>query len=475
MRRKLKPFSVALRLEDAASDGWAVARHEGRVVFVEQGVPGDLALVEVFKKQKKQLIGRIQELREPSPDRITPRCTHFGTCGGCKWQMMRYEAQLVYKEKQVLDAFERVAKVEPKETRPILGVEDPYFYRNKLEFTFSNKAWLTREQIDSGEEFEQRVLGFHKPRMFDKIIDIDTCYLQTPLVNDIRNATRQLARQHGWSFYDIRANEGLLRNLLFRTTHFQQQLMLVLILGEERPEVANTLFETLKGQFPQITHFAWIHNPKKNSSYADLPFHAWGGEPFIVEQLGQYKFQISPTSFFQTNSRQAQRLYELVQAHVIEALPEGAKQHDLIYDLYAGTGSIGIFNAHLARHIVGIEYVESSVKDAQKNLALNGLEHFSFYAGDMKQVLGPDLVEKEGHPRLVIADPPRAGMDPKVVQRLLEIAPEYLIYVSCKPGTQARDVALMKDAYELLCIQPVDMFPQTAHVENVAFLKRKSG
>ncbi|RMG23006.1 MAG: 23S rRNA (uracil(1939)-C(5))-methyltransferase RlmD [Bacteroidetes bacterium] len=472
MGRRFTPYTVELDISGTAADGFAVGRHDGRVIFVEYAVPGDKAEVEVFKRHKKQHFGRISRLLVPSPHRVEARCAHFGVCGGCKWQMMAYEAQLKFKQQQVLDAFERIGKLIPQKCLPIVGAEAPYYYRNKLEFTFSNKAWLTRDQIDSGQDFDQRVLGFHKPRIFDKIIDIDHCYLQTPLINDIRNEVKTFARQRQWPFYDIRNNQGLLRNLLFRTTLHQNQLMVVLILADNRPDVVDELFGHLESKFPQITHYLWIHNPKKNSSYSDLPFQLWKGKEVVVEKMGDYLFQISPTSFFQTNPRQAEKMYQLIYELAAACRPAGAAPFEVLYDLYAGTGSIGIFLSSLAKKVVGIEYVEAAVEDARKNVALNGLSHFTFYAGDIKKILSPELVSREGRPGLLIADPPRAGMDARVVAQILEIAPQNIIYVSCKPATQARDIVLLQQKYELLSIQPVDMFPQTAHVENIALLRR---
>lgn len=473
MSRRLNPFTAEMHLIDAASDGRAVARHEGRVIFVERGVPGDVAQIHVFQKQKKMLIGRIESLVQPSESRIEPICAHFGVCGGCKWQMMAYETQLFFKQKQVEDAFSRIAKVEVGEVLPILPSEETFHYRNKLEFTFSNKAWLTLEQVRSEQQFEQRVLGFHTSRAFDKIIDIDTCHLQRPVINDIRNAVRDFARTEGISFFDIRSHEGFLRNLVFRTSEHTGELMVVLIVSRNEPDTIDFIFTHLAERFPEITNLLWIHNDKANSSFSDLPFRAWKGTDYITERMGFFDFRISPTSFFQTNPRQAVRLYEVVKSWLKASLPEGKSRHEVVYDLYSGTGSIGIFVAELAAHIVGVEYVDPAVADARENVRLNGLEHFSFHAGDMKKILTPEFVEAEGRPDVIIADPPRAGMDPKVVQRILEIAPPYIIYVSCKPATQARDIELMRAQYEVLAIQPVDMFPQTAHVENVAWLRRR--
>ena len=462
-----------MHLTDAASDGRAVARHEGRVIFVERGVPGDVARVRVYQKQKKMLIGSIETLIRPSSSRIEPVCAHFGVCGGCKWQMMAYDTQCFFKQKQVEDAFARIGKVEIGEVLPILRAGQPFHYRNKLEFTFSNKAWLTLEQIQAERQYEQRVLGFHTPQAFDKIIDIDTCYLQRPVINDIRNAVRDFARVQAISFYDIRTNEGFLRNLVFRSSEHTGELMVVLIVAKDDSDTVGRIFSQIDSLFPEITHLLWIHNPKVNSSFSDLPFRVWKGEEYITERLGFFDFRISPTSFFQTNPRQAAQLYGVVKAWLQASLPAGRTRHPVVYDLYSGTGSIGIFVAELADRVVGVEYVAPAVADARENVRLNGLEHFSFHAGDMKKILTPEFVAAEGRPDVIIADPPRAGMDPKVVQRILEIAPEFLIYVSCKPATQARDIELMSEAYEVLKIQPVDMFPQTAHVENVAWLRRR--
>ncbi len=479
MRKKLSPFTEIFEITDAASDGRAVTHHNGQVVFVEGAIPGDIAEVHVFRKQKKILIGRVTQLVKPSPDRVNPPCTHFIHCGGCKWQMMDYAAQLRYKEKQVEDALIRIGKIPSPQVSPIIGSEKPYFYRNKLEFTFSNKAWLTKSEIASEEIIDHRVAGFHVPRIFDKILNIEYCHLQIPQVNEIRNAIKEIGRKNGYSFYDIRANKGFLRNVVFRTSRSTGELMLILIVGEEDKEKIDYIFKYLESRFPEITHLHWIYNHKKNSSYSDLPYRVWKGTEYITEQLGKYTFQISPTSFFQTNPSQAEKLYQVVHDFMEVILKErNAQTHsvdtfDNLFDLYAGTGSIGIFVSSLVKKVVGIEYIDAAVEDAYKNASLNGLSHFTFYAGNMKDILSTALVEKEGKPDVLIADPPRAGMDAKVIQKVLALSPPDIIYVSCQPGTQARDIHLMQDHYEVKKIQPVDMFPQTAHVENVAWLKRK--
>ncbi len=473
-RRKIKPFTAELEVVDAASDGRGVARMEERVVFIPGSVPGDHVEVNIFKKEKKALIGQIKHIIKASEHRITPTCSHFGTCGGCKWQMMNYESQLKAKQKQVFDAFERIAKVPIAEKLHIMGSSAEYYYRNKLEFTFSNKAWLTQEQIASGETFDQRVLGFHVPRFFDKIIDIDHCYLQLSIINDIRNGIRDFARNQQIPFYDIRTHEGFLRSLVFRNSLYSGELMLVLVSGAGDKQWIDRIFEYVEENHPEVSSFLWIESQKLNSSFQDLSFHLWKGTPYITEQIGQYRFHISPTSFFQPNPAQAARFYGIIRSWAREMLPESTYRYRTIYDLYSGTGSIGIFISELAEKIVGIEYVQAAVDDAWRNVKLNQLEDkFSFYTGDMKEILRSEVAANEGKPDFVIADPPRQGMDPKVVLRILELAPEHIIYVSCKPSTQARDVALLSEQYDVKRIQPVDMFPQTVHVENLALLKKK--
>lgn len=476
MPKRIQPFTAEISLTDAASDGIALGRHEGRVVFVAGGVPGDVAQVYIRGKEKNALLGDIQAIVTPSADRTTPECPHFGVCGGCKWQMMTYDAQLRYKQKQVTDAIERIGKVAIDETRPILGAKNPYWYRNKLEFTFSAKRWLTLEEIRSGETFEQRVLGFHAPGTFDKGIHIETCHLQLPIVNDIRNEVFRFALEHSISFHDQNDHKGFLRNLMFRTSVATNELMLTLIVNDDKPELVSDIFTHLAAKFPEITDFVWILNGKWNSQFSDLPVRLWRGKAYITEKLGGFDFRVSPTSFFQTNPTQAETLYGVVRTMLQQISETYAKQEksiDTLYDLYCGTGSIGIYVSDLAKKIVGIDYVASAIEDAKLNADLNGLQHLSFFAGDMKKVLTDDFTAQHGAPDVIIADPARAGMDPQVVTQLLKLAPPHIIYVSCKPSTQARDLQLLDGAYRVAAIQPVDMFPHTAHVENVAWLIRR--
>ncbi len=473
MGRRIKPFDTELEVIDTAVDGRGIAKHGERIVFVEKGVPGDKIKAHIFRKDKKALVARIREHIQPSPHRTEPTCKHFGICGGCKWQHMAYEAQLQFKEKHVSDALRRIGKIESQEMLPILGCKDPLYYRNKLEFTCSKDQWLTDTHGDASE-LDQRVIGFHVPRVFYKIVDIDTCHLQLPVVNDIRNEVKNFARRENISFYDHREHTGCLRSLVFRSSKATGELMLILIIADGKAASADKIFKHLEPKFPEITDFLWIHNPKKNSSYTDLEFQVWKGKSYITEKLGDYSFQIRANSFFQTNPRQAEALYEVVKRFVKASLPPGQTSFPLIYDLYSGTGSIGIYVSEYAEQVVGIEYIEEAIQDARENVKLNQLEEkFSFHAGDMKKILTPEFIANYGKPDLLILDPPRAGMDPKVVDRVLEMMPPNIIYVSCKPATQARDLALLKHAYDLLKVQPVDMFPQTAHVENVVLLKSR--
>lgn len=473
-KHKLTPFAAEMELIDASTDGRAVAKHEGKVVFVERGVPGDIGQVHVYGKQKSFLLGRLESLVEPSSYRTEPICQHVALCGGCKWQHMSYEGQLTFKHNQVINTLKRIGKVPLGEVMPILGAPEPYYYRNKLEFSFSTKAFLPKDLVARGEPVDQRVLGFHSSRIFDKIIDIETCHLQEERVNAIRNHLRAFARQENIPFYDIRQHEGYLRNLIFRSSLYSGELMLILSVAQDEPAWIDLIFNELATAFPEITHFVWILNQKGNSAYNDLPYQIWRGQPYLTEKLGAYQFRIRPTSFFQTNPAQAARLYQVVFDLLVKIKADGHSLETL-YDLYAGTGSIGIFVSTLVQKIVGIEYVQSAVDDAWENVRLNELaeDRFQFLAGDMKLVLSEALVQKEGSPDVIIADPPRQGMDPKVVRQILTILPPHIIYVSCKPATQARDIHMMHPYYEVKQVQPVDMFPQTAHVENVVWLTRR--
>lgn len=466
-KKPIQPQSWELIVEDAASEGFGVARNEGKVVMVEGALPGDRVIAQETRSRRRFTEAKIVRLIEASPDRKSPDCEHFGSCGGCRLQHANYDAQLRYKQKQVTDALLRIGKLEIGESRPILGAEETYAYRNKLEFSFSSRRWLTAEEIESGEDFSRSALGFHVPRFFDKIVDIRRCLLQDERSNLARNAVRDYGLENGLSFYDIRGNAGLLRTLVIRYAFNTADFMLILITGEDDEASVNSLFEALAPELPFVTEWIWMHNPKANDSYADLPHRVLRGKGYIEELLGERRYRIGPVSFFQTNPLQAKLLYDQTR----QGLENG---NALLYDLYCGTGSIGIYCADLAERVVGVDYVESSIADARVNADINGLTHLRFEAGNLAKMFDEGFTSRHGKPDAVVVDPPRAGMDQPVVEQLLRLAPQRLVYVSCNPATQARDLALLGEAYEIRWIQPVDMFPQTLHVENVACLRRKN-
>ncbi|HEY1039298.1 MAG TPA: 23S rRNA (uracil(1939)-C(5))-methyltransferase RlmD [Bacteroidia bacterium] len=461
---------------DTSSEGLAVARVEDMVVFVEGAVPGDICTIQIYRIKKKFGEAKVVKLETPSPYRIEPVCQHFGTCGGCKWQHLDYKAQLSFKQKHVVDSLKRLAKVEFPEPMPILGSAKQYEYRNKLEFTFSSKKWLTAEQIKSGVDFgegSRNALGFHIPGLFDKIIDIEKCHLQADPSNQIRNEVRKFAQEKGFSFMDIKAKEGFLRNLLIRTTS-TGELMVVLQTFREEKENREALLEHLKNKFPQITSLLYVINPKGNETFHDLELHCYYGRDHIFEEMSArpdqsdgegLKFKIGPKSFYQTNSEQAYELYKVARDFA------GLSGDEVVYDLYTGTGTIACFVAGQAKKVVGVEYVEAAIHDAKINAALNNLNNTSFYAGDMKDVLNHDFILKNGKPDVIITDPPRAGMHEDVVKVICETAPKKVVYVSCNPATQARDLAAMDHLYKVTKVQAVDMFPQTHHIESVVLLE----
>lgn len=466
-RKKPLPVFEQVEITDAGAEGKAVARVDNHVIFVPFVVPGDVIDIRVIKRRKKYLEGKAVKIHKASPLRIEARCEHFGLCGGCKWQNLDYTDQLRYKQKQVTDNFERIGKLTIPEINPIIGSEEQYFYRNKLEFTFSNRRWLSEEELKKDEEMDMNGLGFHLPGMFDRIIDLDNCYLQAEPSNSIRNALNRFCREQEFSFYDSRNHEGVLRNLIIRNSN-TGDVMVIVVFGSERPEKIKMVMEFLQQEFPQITSLNFVINTKKNDSISDLEVEHYAGEKYILETMEGLKFRVGPLSFYQTNSRQAYTLYQVAREYA------DLRDTETVYDLYCGTGTISNFVATKAKKVVGIEYVESAIHDALENSKLNGLANTEFVAGDMAKVLTGSFVETHGHPDVVITDPPRAGMHPKVIEQLLETAPEKIVYVSCNPATQARDIALLGEKYDLLKIQPVDMFPQTHHVENVSLLTLKS-
>lgn len=468
MSRKMKNKVITnLLIERIASEGKCVGHHEGKVVFVSNVAPGDVVDVRISKGKSSFMEGEAIRFHEYSKDRIEPFCSHFGTCGGCKWQHINYDLQKTYKRQQVLDQFQRIAKVPIPEVAPILGSGKTQYYRNKLDFTFSNSRWLTREEINSGQEFERNALGFHIPKMFDKIIDIEHCYLQGGISNEVRNVLREFSRKNNLSFYDIRNQVGLLRNLIIRTTSTGQTMVIVQF-GENDPESIQLVMEFLKGRFPEITSLLYVINTKGNETFHDLELITFAGLAYIEEEMEGLKFRIGPKSFYQTNSEQAYELYKVAREFA------QLKGDEVVYDLYTGTGTIANFVAKQARQVIGVEYVEAAIEDAKLNSQINGIENTLFYAGDMKDILNDEFISKHAKPDVIITDPPRAGMDEKVVQMLLRLEAPTIVYVSCNPATQARDLALLGEKYQVEKVQPVDMFPQTYHVENVLRLTLNS-
>lgn len=468
MSRKMKNKIVTnLQIERIASEGKCVGHHDGKVVFVSGVAPGDVVDVRITKGKSSFMEGEPVAFHQYSKDRIDPFCSHFGTCGGCKWQHINYDLQKTYKRQQVLDQFQRIAKVALPEVLPTLGSEQIQYYRNKLDFTFSNKKWLTLEQIRSEEDFDRNALGFHIPKMFDKIIDVDHCYLQGGISNDVRNELRSFALENKLSFYDIRNQVGLLRNLIIRTTSTGQTMVIVQF-GESDPGSIDQVMDFLKNRFPEITSLLYVINTKGNETFHDLELVTFAGLPYIEEEMEELKFRIGPKSFYQTNSEQAYELYKVARNFA------GLKGDEVVYDLYTGTGTIANFVAKKAKQVIGVEYVEAAIEDAKINSQINGIENTLFYAGDMKDILNEEFIQNHAAPDVIITDPPRAGMDEKVVQMLLRLEAPKVVYVSCNPATQARDVALLAEKYDVVKIQPVDMFPQTYHVENVILLTKRT-
>lgn len=468
MSRKMKNKVITnLTIERIASEGKCLGHHEEKVVFVTGVAPGDVVDVRITKGKSSFMEGEPVKFHEYSKERIDPFCSHFGTCGGCKWQHINYDLQKTYKRQQVLDQFQRIAKVEIPEVLPTLGSEKTRYYRNKLDFTFSNKKWLTIEQIQSGEEFDRNALGFHIPKMFDKIIDVDHCYLQGSISNDVRNELRAFALANKLSFYDIRNQVGLLRNLIIRTTSTDQSMVIVQF-GEDDPDGIQKVMEHLNTKFPEITSLLYVINTKGNETFHDLELVTFAGKDYIEEEMEGLKFRIGPKSFYQTNSEQAYELYKVARDFA------DLQGDEVVYDLYTGTGTIANFVAKQAKQVIGIEYVPAAIEDAKINSQINGIDNTLFYAGDMKDMLSDEFIANHAAPDLIITDPPRAGMDEKVVQMLLRLNAPKIVYVSCNPATQARDVALLGEKYKVEKVQPVDMFPQTYHVENVVLLTLKS-
>lgn len=453
-----------LEVTDIDQEGRGVARYKEIVVFVEKAIPGDLVNARVYKKKSRFWEASLHEVLKPSALRTDPTCKHFGICGGCQWQHLDYSGQLDFKARSVREAFARIGNLEFPELLPIVPSLNQLGYRNKLDFSFSARSWLTREDLNTGLP-DAPALGFHLRGIFDKVLPITECHLMPVVVNDIRNAVRDFSIEKGFEFYHLKNHTGWLRNLVIRMSEDSGKIMVILSVASADAEKLAGIFTHLQNRFPQITSCIWFLNEKLNDSFQGLQAIVWGNtEGTLTEKLGKYSFRISPRSFFQTNTRQAERLYQLV----YDAIGDPVK---VLYDLYCGAGSIGIFVSDKAEKIVGLEYVEEAVRDAEENCRLNGLKHLSFYAGDMKKLLNGSMLKREGRPQVVITDPPRAGMDAAVVAELLQMGADKIIYVSCNPATQARDLALMSEAYRIVSVQPVDMFPHTTHVECVVVLE----
>lgn len=470
MRKKKPPLILKnIELTTAGAKGASIGKTEdGKTIFVRNAVPGDVVDVRVLKKKRRFLEGKAVAVHTKSDLRTTPECQHFGVCGGCKWQNMQYDAQLHFKEKEVRDNLERIGKIELQNFQPILGSKEIYFYRNKLEFSFSNQRWMTEDEIESGKEITNKnALGFHIPGMWSKILDVEKCWLQRDPSNAIRLEVKKFTDENGLDFFNPVEQSGLLRTLMIRTTTTGEIMVLVQFF-KEITEQRVALLSHIQNQFPEITSLLYAINPKGNDSVYDLDIQTYSGQDFITEEMEGLRFKIGPKSFYQTNPKQAYELYKITRNFA------DLTGNELVYDLYTGTGTIAQFVAKKAKKVIGVESVQEAIDAAKANAAANKIENCEFVCGDMKDVFTDNFVEKYGHPDVIITDPPRDGMHAKVVANILKIAPEKVVYVSCNSATQARDLALMHEDYEVIKIQPVDMFPQTYHVENVVLLQRKS-
>lgn len=464
--RNKKPLLLNVEVTDVAAEGKALARVDDRVVFINGAVPGDIVDVQVTRKRTSYYEGDAVAFHKYSDMRVAPFCKHFGVCGGCKWQSIPYEKQLEYKAREVYNNLKRIGKVELPEQMPILASARNQKYRNKLEFTFSNKRWLTAEQMKSGEGMGQPGLGFHIPGLFDKVVDIDECHLQLDPSDDIRKWVRNYAIEHNLEFFDLRAQQGFLRTLTIRTAS-TGDLMVLFSLFQDNEEQRNAMFTELLENFPQITSLLYVINPKANDTIGDLDVVTFAGNDYIMEEMEGIKFKVGPKSFYQTNSEQAYELYKVARSFA------DLKGDEVVYDLYTGTGTIANFIASHCQKVIGIEYVPEAIEDAKVNSAINNIQNTEFFAGDMKDVLSIDFIAQHGVPDVMIVDPPRAGMHEDVVNTILAASPKRIVYVSCNSATQARDINMLDVDYKVTKMQPVDMFPHTHHVESVVCLDRR--
>ena len=469
-KKKALPLLEKVTITDVAAEGKALAKVNDLVVFVPYVVPGDVVDLQVKRKKNKYAEAVAVKFHEFSPKRAVPFCQHYGVCGGCKWQCLSYEDQIKYKQKQVTDNLTRIGKVELPEISPILGSEKTEFYRNKLEFTFSDKRWLTEEEVKAEVQYDQmNAVGFHIPGAFDKVLAIEKCWLQDDISNQIRNTIRDYAYEHGLAFYNIRNHEGLLRNLMIRTSSTGELMVLlqVRVSSDKDLEETKNLLAHVADKFPQITSLLYVVNNKCNDTINDLDVEVFKGNDHIFEEMEGLRFKVGPKSFYQTNSEKAYNLYKVTREFA------GLTGDELVYDLYTGTGTIANFVSRKAKKVVGIEYVPEAIEDAKVNSAINNITNTLFYAGDMKDMLTQDFINEHGRPDVIITDPPRAGMHNDVIDVILFAEPKRIVYVSCNPATQARDLALLDAKYKVMAVQPVDMFPHTHHVENVVLLEKR--
>jgi 23S rRNA (uracil1939-C5)-methyltransferase len=465
-RKRINIKLEKIRIEDYAAEGKSLAKSDGKVIFVENAIPGDIVDIELTRNKKDWAEGFITAFHSYSPDRVRPFCRHFGICGGCQWQTLPYAKQLAYKQKQVLDNLQRIGKVTLPEVLPILGAEETTCYRNKIEYTFSNKKYLTREELhDPAISSRQDAAGFHAKGIFDKVVDIETCFLQAEPTNRLRLAVKNWAIDHDLPFYDIKMHQGWLRTMQVRLCS-TGELMVNIVLGYD-DENRSRLMDHLLLNFPEINTLLFTINQKKNDSMHDLSPQAYFGKGYVIERLGDFQFKIGPKSFFQTNSKQAEKLYQVTRAFA------ELTGREIVYDLYCGTGSIGIFLSGQAGKVIGVELIAEAIADAKENAALNRIHHADFFTGDVTEVCDDTFFEQHGQPDVIITDPPRAGMTEKLVRKILDIGAKKIVYVSCNPATQARDLAWLDEKYSVTKIQPVDMFPHTHHIENIVQLKLK--
>jgi 23S rRNA (uracil1939-C5)-methyltransferase len=463
-RKKELPVLEKVLITDIGSEGNALARVDNQVVFVPMLIPGDVVDIRVIKKRKKFMEGRVICFHEYSADRIKPECRHFGVCGGCRWQHLPYRLQLHYKEKQVKDNLFRIGRIALQEINPIIGSKEVYKYRNKLEFTFSDKRWLTREEINSDSFYEQEdALGFHIPGFFDKVLDIRECHLQPEPSNAIRDTVRRYAHKNSFRFFNLRQQTGFLRNLIIRNSS-DGKVMVTIVFFHDEPHRRDALLDHLAAEFPEISSLFYIINSKRNDSLSDQIPVLYKGEDHLTEIMDGLKFRIGPKSFYQTNTTQALNLYRIANDFA------GLTGSETVYDLYSGTGTIANFVASGAGKVIGIEYVEDAVADAVANSAMNNISNTNFFSGDIKKILSEQFLSEHGYPDVIITDPPRAGMHEEVTKAIIKASPQKIVYISCNPSTQARDILLLSDKYEVKAVQPVDMFPHTHHVENVVLL-----